>query len=195
MIHFLHANMLAVTKNQLGFSYLAVLFFMAVIALSLAVTSQHDATMQLREKERDWVFIGLQYQQAIKSYYENSPDGIKRLPKTIDDLVLDRRTLKPLRHLRKNYLDPLTGAEWQLVRDEENFIVGVYSASQTEILSKNLLKDFANEQPPVIHADVKFIAKLDSKKQSDEENEEDENTVESDDENAQSASEGAPESE
>lgn len=185
--------MQSLTKNQIGFSYLAVLFLMATIALSLAVTSQHDVTKQLREKERDWLFIGEQYQQAIKSYYENSPDGIKKLPNSIDDLVMDRRTLKPLRHLRKSYLDPLTGSEWMLVRDEEDLIVGVYSASQTEILSKNLVKEFVLEQLPIFHTDVKFIAKLDRKMQSDEENDEEERAVESDNENVLDASESTSE--
>lgn len=175
--------MQGLVKNQIGFSYLAVLFLMATIALSLAVTSQHDATKQLREKERDWIFVGQQYQRAIKSYYENPPDGINKLPNSIDDLIMDRRTLKPLRHLRKHYLDPLTGADWMLLRNEENLIVGVYSASQNEILSRNLVKEFALEQLPIVHADVKFIAKLDYKKQSDEESGEDESVVEFDSEN------------
>ena len=165
-------------KAQTGAAYLAVLFLIAVISISLAVVSQHDATMQLREKERDWLFLGQQYQQAIKSYYANSPDGIKKLPTSIEDLLLDRRFLKPVRHLRKLYPDPLTGGEWRMIRDEENFMIGVVSASQIEILSKNLVKDFLSDQALNVHADVKFIAKLEIEAQTDEEGK---NAVESED--------------
>lgn len=158
---FLHLGQVTSSKKpQIGMAYLAVLFLIAVISVSLAVVSQHDATMQLREKERDWIFVGQQYQQAIKSYYENSPDGIKKPPTKVEDLLLDRRSLKPVRHLRKLYPDPLTGGEWEIIRDEGDFIIGVYSASQIEILSKNLVKDFVSDQALNVHADVKFTAKI-----------------------------------
>ena len=146
--------------SQSGAAYLVVLFLIATIAISLSVVSQHDATIQLREKERDWLFIGQQYQQAIQSYYEKSPDGIKKFPISLEELLLDNRFLQPVRHLRKFYPDPLTGGEWMIIRDEGNFIVGVYSASQNEILSKNLVKDFATDQAINVHADVKFTAKM-----------------------------------
>lgn len=165
-------------KSQTGVAYLAVLFLVATIAISLAVTSQHDATMQLREKERDWVFIGQQYQQAIKSYYEQPPDGIKKLPTSLEDLLLDKRFLQPVRHLRKLYPDPLTGGEWMIIRDEGNFIIGVYSTSQLEILSKNVVKEFATDQAAQTHADVKFIATLENQHAEDEAGE---NAVESED--------------
>lgn len=164
--------------SQSGAAYLVVLFLIAAIAISLSVVSQHDATIQLREKERDWLFIGQQYQQAIQSYYEKSPDGIKKLPTTLEELLLDKRFLQPVRHLRKLYPDPLTGGEWMIIRDEGNFIVGVYSASQIEILSKNLVKDFASEEAVQSHADVKFIVKPETQNVEDEEGE---NAVESGD--------------
>lgn len=163
--------------SQSGAAYLVVLFLIAAIAISLSVVSQHDATIQLREKERDWLFIGQQYQLAIQSYYEKSPDGIKKLPTTLEELLLDKRFLQPVRHLRKLYPDPLTGGEWMIIRDEGNFIVGVYSASQIEILSKNLVKDFASEEVVQSHADVKFIVKLETQNVEDEEGE---NAIESD---------------
>lgn len=163
--------------SQSGAAYLVVLFLIAAIAISLSVVSQHDATIQLREKERDWLFNGQQYQQAIKSYYEKSSDGIKKLPTSLDELLLDKRFLQPVRHLRKLYPDPLTGGEWMIIRDEGNFIVGVYSASQIEILSKNLVKDFMSDEAVQSHADVKFIVKLETQNVEDEEGE---NGIESD---------------
>ncbi len=53
--------------------------------------------------------------------------GIAQYPLQLDDLVLDRRSPRTLRHLRRVYVDPLTGkAEWGLVR-QGGRIVGVYS--------------------------------------------------------------------
>ena len=58
-------------------------------------------------------------------------------PLRLDDLVLDPRGLKPARHLRRLYLDPITGqADWGLVRAGGR-IVGVYSLSMAQPLRQD----------------------------------------------------------
>lgn len=149
-------------RKQIGFSYLAMLFIVAVLAVTLTQTYQHSDTIAKREKEKELFFIGNQYKQAINSYYNQSPDGLKELPKKIENLVNDGRFVSNKHHLRKRYLDPMTGGDWQLILDENNRIKGVYSASGAEILQVTLFEDVnpmppnAEKARPRVYADIKF---------------------------------------
>ena len=49
----------------------------------------------------------------------------------------DPRSLERKRYLRKNYLDPITGKEWQLIKDPAKGIIGVASSSEQEPLKKS----------------------------------------------------------
>lgn len=133
------------TQNEMspyqgGVAYVAVLFLVAAISISMAVVTR-DVDMHLkREKEQDWFYVGNQYKQAIASYYHQSPDGLKVLPKNIEDLLLDKRFIRPVRHLRKAYRDPLTNQPWELVRDVGNSLIGVRSLKQGPIISLELMQ-------------------------------------------------------
>ena len=147
-------------KNQLGVAYIGVLFLVAAIALSMAIVSQNEDTMIKREKEQDWLFIGNQYQRAIASYYNKSPNGIKTLPTKLEDLLLDSRFITPMRHLRKIYGDPLTNeGSWTLIKNSEDQIIGVYSQSQDSFISKKsiskVVENFDSEN--ATYADIQFV--------------------------------------
>lgn len=154
-------------KRQSGLAYLAVLFIVVGLAVSMLIVSQNEQTLSMREKERDWVFVGQQYQKAINQYYAQSPNGIKELPKSIDDLVRDQRFLKVTRHLRRAYKDPLTGQDWLELRNEAGLLVGVRSASAQPIFLRSalgaLVSDLQNIQ---FHQDLKFEFKPTSEAQS-----------------------------
>ncbi len=155
-------------QTQRGFAYIVLLFLVAAISVTIAIVSQDEATLQMREKERDWLFIGHQYQQAIKRYYEKSPDGIKTLPNNIDDLVLDSRFIKPVHHLRKPYLDPLTGKEWALIRNEEGFLIGVNSESANPVFLQQMVSQLIESSSAISqHTDVKFVFKVDDAESED----------------------------
>ena len=158
------------TTHQDGFAYIGVLFLVAAISVSMAVVAQNEDTQIKREKEQDWLFIGNQYQRAIESYYNQSPNGIKALPTKLEDLLLDSRFIAPVRHLRKLYGDPLTHQQnWSLIKNPDAQIIGVYSQSQEALLSKknvpavaenldleNLeLKNYDAENPRYI--DIQFV--------------------------------------
>jgi len=148
--------------KQVGFSYLAMLFIVAVLSVTLTQTYQRSDTLAKREKEKALFFIGNQYKQAIESYYNQSPGGIRELPKKIEDLVRDGRFVSTKRHLRKQYLDPITDGEFRLILDGDSRIKGVYSASTASILQVNLFDDI-NPTPPTAekkvlqtYTDIKF---------------------------------------
>jgi len=90
------------------------------------VELQRTHTQRAREK----VFVGDQYRRAIKSYYSSVPAGKSRTaPRSLDDLLEDKRFPMPVRHLRRLYPDPMTGkADWVLVQGAGG-ILGVHSSS------------------------------------------------------------------
>jgi hypothetical protein len=145
-----------------GFAYMVMLFLLAIIGVSLGVVSQDSDTLLKREKELDWVFVGKQYQRAIASYYQQSPEGIKTLPQNLEQLIEDKRFIKPKHHLRKNYGDPSNfNQAWNLILNEQNQLIGVRSNSLQEILSTKIAKEFADnaDQTPAKYSDVKFTFK------------------------------------
>lgn len=112
-----------------GFTFLGVLFFVAIVGVGLVAISTVWSTAAKREREAELLFIGRQFQIAIASYFTASP-GAKQLPESLEDLLEDKRFPNVRRHLRRNYIDPMTGqAEWGLVKIG-NRIAGVYSLSE-----------------------------------------------------------------
>ncbi|MEO9061401.1 MAG: type II secretion system protein [Nitrosospira sp.] len=113
-----------------GFTYIWMLFAVALSGIVLAGAGQLWQTEARREKEVELLFAGEQFRQAIGSYYENSPGMPKRFPDSLEKLLADDRFPIVKRHLRKIFLDPMTGkAEWGLIRKPGIGIVGVHSLS------------------------------------------------------------------
>ncbi len=118
------------TREQCGFTYLAVLFAVVVSTAGLAGAVQLWSFAQQRERETELLFVGAQFRQAIALYYERTPGAAKRYPGELADLLKDARYPGTQRYLRKIYVDPMTGkAEWGLVKAPEGGIMGVFSLS------------------------------------------------------------------
>ena len=120
-----------VRRRARGFTYLAVLFIVAILLGGLALVGEMWETSARREKEAELLFIGNQYRRAIGLFYDSTPGGVKRYPRTLEDLVKDPRQPSTQRHLRKFYPDPITGKnEWGLVKAPDGGILGVHSLSE-----------------------------------------------------------------
>lgn len=117
------------TGRPAGYTYVVVLIWIALAGVGLALTGSLWSTTAQREREEELLFIGDEFRRAITSYYESSP-GVQRFPTTLSALVRDERYPVVRRHLRKIYVDPMTGKpEWGLVRQAEGGIVAVHSMS------------------------------------------------------------------
>lgn len=122
---------------QRGYSYLAVLFLVALTAAGLAALGQAWRTAGQRERERELAFRGQAIAAAIASYQKAGLTPAAELPRSLDDLLEDRRGATVRRHLRQRYVDPFTGeADWELVApgEDRTRFSGVRSRSDHELL-------------------------------------------------------------
>jgi type II secretory pathway pseudopilin PulG len=124
--------------GQAGFTYVGLLIFVAVLATAAnAALSAGVGTLQ-REAEAELLAIGLEYRAALKSYAEATPIGQADAPKELAELLRDPRDPGVRRHLRRLYVDPLSGkAEWGVVRDPGGRIVGIHSLSTAATLRQD----------------------------------------------------------
>lgn len=111
-----------------GFAYLFVLMLIALLGLGLGVAGTLWRTEAQREREAELLFIGAQYRQAIRHYYQLDPNQ-PRLPQRIEDLLEDTRRPEPVRHLRRAWPDPFGGPMRILYAEDGSGIIGVSSNS------------------------------------------------------------------
>lgn len=117
-----------VTRRAFGFTYMTVLFIVAILGGGLALTGEVWHTSAMREKEAELLHIGNHYRKAIQRYYLSGPQ--RQYPRSLDDLLKDPRQPGTVRYLRKLYPDPITGKEeWGLVKAPDGGILGVHSVS------------------------------------------------------------------
>ena len=140
----------AAGASQRGYSYLAVLFLVALTAAGLARLGQAWSTAAQRERERELEFRGGEIAAAIASYQRAAGTEPAPYPATLQDLLRDERGPRPRHHLRRLYADPLTGEpDWVLVPDPMNpaRFRAVHSRSEAP-----LLRRFTPEGQPLAKA-------------------------------------------
>jgi type II secretory pathway pseudopilin PulG len=117
--------------RQAGFTYLTVMFIVAILLGGLAIVGETWETSARREKEAELLFIGNQYRRAIGLYYLAAPDPKMRIyPRQIEDLLKDPRQPGTMRHLRKLYPDPITGKPFVVIKGADGGVQGVASTSE-----------------------------------------------------------------
>lgn len=115
-----------------GFTYVGLIILVAIIGLVAATTLRVGITMQRAQAERDLLHIGEQFSDALQSYAAATPAGQPQQPPTLKELLKDPRYPGIKRHLRKIFVDPLTGkAEWGVIYMADNKgVLGIYSLSK-----------------------------------------------------------------
>ena len=98
----------AKASNQEGWALLTLIFFSALLAISLASVLPRAAMEARREREADLIHRGRQYQRAIQLYYRK----FRRYPSKMEELENTNR----IRFLRRRFTDPIAGSEkWRLI--------------------------------------------------------------------------------
>ena len=110
--------------SQHGSVFMGMLVTVAVVAVMLMEVGTLWSSVLQRERELELLARGNEIRRAIGLYYAVGTT----FPKSLDDLVLDRRQPTIKRYLRRAYTDPLTGnADWGVVAGPGETIMGVFS--------------------------------------------------------------------
>src|SRR5260221_932459 len=65
-------------RSQRGFTYLVAMFAVAIAGLLLSVTSEVSSHSRQREKEKELLYVGGQFREAIALYYQRTPGDVKQ---------------------------------------------------------------------------------------------------------------------
>jgi type II secretory pathway pseudopilin PulG len=117
--------------RQRGFTYILLLWWVAISGVLLAALGQQWLMESRRQRETELVFRGTQIGRALGSYREVTPAGKDDAPMSMDELLEDKRGPVLVRHLRQLWPDPITGKPW-VVEWANGRIQGVHSASQAK---------------------------------------------------------------
>lgn len=125
------ASARALSRAAAGFGYLSVIVTIAIFTLGLAAIGEMWSTQAQRDREAELLHAGRAVREAIISYYASTTLGKPAYPARLEDLLEDRRGPTLRRHLRKIYIDPMTGdADWILITTPDGRIRGIHSRSQ-----------------------------------------------------------------
>jgi type II secretory pathway pseudopilin PulG len=129
-------------RSQQGFTYLAALVIVILMGIMLSMVGETWSRIMQRDREEELMFRGKQIKNAIERYNKSGqmpPGGLKGL-----DILYngDDRFVSRVRYLRKEYKDPITGKDFEVIRNTKTGIVGVFSPSDQEPLQK---KNFPEE--------------------------------------------------
>jgi len=119
-------------SGQRGAVLLLLLVMVVIMGLAAGMAGQTWRSTMQQAREAELIWRGQQYQQAIASYYNVKHGPQNMLPAKLEDLLRDPRFPGVVRHLRKVYDDPMTGQEWELIKDPAERILGVRSTSDLE---------------------------------------------------------------
>ena len=113
-------------KRQSGFTFLGLLLAIVLLGIGLTAASEVWFTAAQRQRQAQSQWAAQEFVRAIGRYYESGPGGVKRFPKSVDDLLEDRRGAVLRRHLRQIYVNPQTGnREWVWVTAPDGGLMGV----------------------------------------------------------------------
>lgn len=121
-------------KHVRGFTYLSLIVVVAIIALVTASGIKLGSVLQRSRAEQELLDIGAAFSDALKSYADATPQGMPPEPPSLQDLLKDPRFPGTRRHLRKIFVDPMTGkAEWGIVyRGDKIGVLALYSLSDAK---------------------------------------------------------------
>jgi type II secretory pathway pseudopilin PulG len=148
----------AVSEHQHGAALLTVLVMVALLGLAASMAGQSVGALMQREREAELLWRGLQYRQAIASYYSVKHGSQQVFPSKLEDLLKDPRFPGIKRHLRRLYSDPMTGKEWDVVKDPAEKLLGVRSTSAlTPFQQANFPKGLEDLEGKTAYREWEFV--------------------------------------
>jgi LPXTG-motif cell wall-anchored protein len=123
-------------SSNAGFTYLGLIILVAILGLVGGASLKLGSLLQRAAAEQELLDIGAAFSDALQSYAAITPKGQPPQPLTLQELLKDPRFPGPRRHLRKIFVDPVSGkAEWGIIYlSDKAGVIGVYSLSQARPL-------------------------------------------------------------
>jgi type II secretory pathway pseudopilin PulG len=120
-----------------GFTYLGLIILVAIIGLVGAASLKVEALLRKAAAEEELLETGAAFSAALRSYADATPRGQPQQPPSLQALLRDPRYPGVRRHLRKIFVDPMTGtAEWGIIRAGVGNIGGVTGIVAVHSLSQ-----------------------------------------------------------
>lgn len=85
------AGPMAAFDRQRGFTYLGLLILIAVLSVATLATLEVGQLASRRQAEDELLFIGHEFEQALRSYMDSTPAGQRPYPASLQDLLKDNR--------------------------------------------------------------------------------------------------------
>ena len=118
--------------RQRGYILVVTMFMAFIVAVLLIALTRWWQAEARREKERELLFVGQQFRNALAGYAASSPPGATPRPATLAELLKDDRDGTVHRHLRRIYIDPMTATDaWALDLAEDGTVLAVHSRSES----------------------------------------------------------------
>jgi len=97
-------------KREAGYALVMMMFFLALLVISMAVAAPTVLSNIQREKEAEMVWRGKQYVRGIRMFYMK----VHRFPTSLDELT---KPTNGIRFMRQAYKDPMntTDGSWRLI--------------------------------------------------------------------------------
>lgn len=111
--------------TQQGYTYLLMLFVVALFGYGLALLGETWRAIGQRELRLETEFVLESYTRALASYRTATPDGASYRPRRLEELIEDTRTGVKRRHLRRLYRNPMSGKFDWLLRTDALGVVAV----------------------------------------------------------------------
>lgn len=143
-----------------GFTYIGLVVLLAILGLVAAAGMKTGSLMQRAAAEEELLEIGAAFSEALRSYAAATPPGKPQQPPTLQDLLRDPRFPNVRRHLRKIFVDPVTGRpEWGVIYlGDKVGVVAVHSLSDRKPLKiANFDLRFSNMENRERISDWKFV--------------------------------------
>ncbi len=121
----------APVADERGFTYLGLLFALALLGLALGAAGTVWSVVRQRDREQQLLWTGGEIRRAIGHYYQGGPGGLRVYPRSLQELTDDHRGPAVVRHLRRAYRDPMTDSDdWELIRGSDGGLIGVASKAK-----------------------------------------------------------------
>lgn len=122
--------------RQGGFTYVGLIVLVMIVGLVGAATLKVESLIRRAQAEEELLEVGAEFTRALRSYAAATPRGQPQQPPSLKELLRDPRFREPRRHLRRIYIDPITGKDqWGIIYlSGDKGVIGVHSLSDTRPL-------------------------------------------------------------